>query len=144
MHSQSKLGKSESKDEISNALTKENTEFRIRNTFNPNISNQKWKKISPSRVEVSEISDSIKNIEENEGKEFLDKFYASNGYFWYSATRKEMSTKDALFDRLQTFWDQRLLEIASQISVKQKQEEVKLTNLNNLTKLRGEISKHLI
>lgn len=137
----SKIINSQSRDQISYTSTKEDTELPLRSIFNPNTSRQKTKQPSPSRAEISALRDTIKNLEQSEGKGFLDKIYASNGYFWYSATRKEMSTKDALFDRLQTFCDQRLLEISSQISVKQKQEEAKINNLNYLTKLRGEICK---
>ena len=90
------------------------------------------------------MKSSSQDLDLNQGRQFLDHIYASNGYFWYSGTRKEMCTKDALFDRLQTFWDQRLLEIQSQIAVKQKWEEAKFNKIDKLTKLRSEIGIHVV
>lgn len=70
---------------------------------------------------------------------FMDEYYASNGYFSFSQNRKEMRAKDAHYDRLQTFIDERLLEIASQISVKQRLEEQKEDGIVKLEVLKDNI-----
>lgn len=77
----------------------------------------------------------------NLSKNFLDDYYASNGYFTYSNNRKEVREKDHYQDRLQTFVDEKLLEVASQISVKKKQEQLKKDNLSALEDLRCNIGK---
>ncbi|CAI2363094.1 unnamed protein product [Moneuplotes crassus] len=75
----------------------------------------------------------------NFSKNFMDDYYASNGYFTYSNNRKEVREKDHYQDRLQTFVDEKLLEVASQISVKKKQEQLKKDNLSTLEDLRCNI-----
>ena len=69
----------------------------------------------------------------------MDNYYASNGYFAFSATRKEMSEKDVVFDRVQTFLDERLLEITSLISVKNKLDNLKSENIEKLSCLNEDI-----
>lgn len=54
----------------------------------------------------------------NSVKGFLDNYYASNGYFAFSATRKDMSNKDVIHDKLQTFLDEKLLDITTLLSSK--------------------------
>jgi len=48
-------------------------------------------------------------------------------------------TKDAIYDKLKTFVDERLLEVASQISVKHSAEEKKQKNIEKLTNLKENI-----
>lgn len=78
----------------------------------------------------------------NLGKNFMDEYYASNGYFSFSCTREEMRGKDVFYDRLQTFVDERLLEITSQISVKQRAEDKKMANIDKLAGLKEDIGKY--
>jgi hypothetical protein len=87
-------------------------------------------------VAVHEVGDES-TINFNRG--FMDQYYASNGYFCFSQTRKDMREKDAVYDRLQSFVDERLLEIASQISVKHEAEENKNKNIDRLTHLKDDI-----
>lgn len=77
-------------------------------------------------------------------KGFMDEYYASNGYFSFSVTRNDLRAKDGFCDKLQTFVDERLLQIASQISVKQKAEETKDKNLDKIALLREDMGKFLI
>ena len=55
-----------------------------------------------------------------------------------------MREKDNLYDRLQTFVDERLLEVAGQISVKQEKEEKKTDNIEYLANLRADIGMQKI
>lgn len=74
----------------------------------------------------------------------MDGYYASNGYFSYSQTTEEMRGKDTLFDKLQTFVDERLLEIAAQIGVKQEAENTKSNNLDKLGNHKDNIDKLIV
>jgi len=80
----------------------------------------------------------------NLGKNFMDEYYASNGYFSFSCNREEMRGKDVFYDRLQTFVDERLLEITSQISVKQRAEDKKIASIDKLAGLKEDIGKRLM
>ena len=84
-----------------------------------------------------EIADETSIVIAN--KNFMDEYYASNGYFCFSANRKELRAKDAMYDRLQTFVDERLLQVATQISVKQRKEEEHEENIDKLTELKNDI-----
>lgn len=77
----------------------------------------------------------------NHSKNFMDDYYASNGYFSYSNNRKEVREKDNYQDRLQTFVDEKLLHVAGQISVKKTQEQAKKDNLEKIEELRCDLGK---
>lgn len=91
--------------------------------------------------EVAE-GDSVK--EANSVKGFLDNYYAMNGYFAFSATKKDMSNKDMIHDKLQTFLDEKLLDITTLMSTKKKQETSKADKILQLSKLNEEIGKSLV
>ena len=108
---------------------------------------------SPERSAVSYGNSKYKNnlhsevadeTSANFSKNFMDEYYASNGYFSFSANWKQMREKDNLYDRLQTFVDERLLEVAGQISVKQEKEEKKTDNIEYLANLRADIGMQII
>ena len=71
----------------------------------------------------------------------MDDYYASNGYFSYSVNKQEMRNKDNYQDRLQTFVDEKLLEVAGKISMKKREEELKKNNIEKFEHLRFEIGK---
>lgn len=77
----------------------------------------------------------------NTSKNYMDDYYASNGYFSYSQNRAQMRNKDNYQDRLKTFVDEKLLEVAGQISVKKREEDKKNANIDRLQDLRGQIGK---
>lgn len=77
----------------------------------------------------------------NSSKCFMDEYYASNGYFSFSVNRKELREKDNYQDKLRTFVDEKLLDVAGQISVKQRAEELKMDNITKLENLDDKISK---
>lgn len=52
-----------------------------------------------------------------------------------------MRAKDGMYDRLQTFVDERLLEVAGKISEKQRKEEEHEDNMDKLTDLKGQIEE---
>ena len=77
------------------------------------------------RIDNSILNDIADETSINVGNGFMDGYYASNGYFSYSQTAEQMRAKDSLFDKLQTFVDERLLEIAAKIGTKQKANDEK-------------------
>ncbi|CAI2362764.1 unnamed protein product [Moneuplotes crassus] len=93
-------------------------------------------KVAPS-LAMSDIPDEVAS---NSNKTFMDDYYASNGYFSYSNNLKEVREKDNYQDRLQTFIDEKLLEVASQISVKKELEQEKSNNIDKLHDLRDNIN----
>lgn len=109
------------------------------------------KSMSPKKVDgvqgtIRKIDNSIFNdiADEtviNKGNGFMDGYYASNGYFSFSLTKEEMWAKDSLFEKLQTFVDERLLEIAGQIGLKQQAESTKEKNLDKLGNLKLDLDK---
>lgn len=93
------------------------------------------------RIDPSVYNDIADESSINAGHGFMDGYYASNGYFSFSQTAEEMRSKDTLFDKLQTFVDERLLEIAAQIGVKQTCEEQKQANIEKLCDIKDNIDK---
>jgi hypothetical protein len=84
------------------------------------------------RIDKSVYKDIADETSISVGNGFMDGYYASNGYFSYSQTAEEMRAKDTLFDKLQSFVDERLLEIAAQIGIKQEVEDNKQKSLGKL------------
>jgi len=95
--------------------------------------------ISFSKLGRESIDNEIEGMAINFNRGFMDQYYASNGYFAFSQTNKDMRAKDAIYDKLKTFVDERLLEVASQISVKHSAEEKKQKNIEKLTNLKENI-----
>lgn len=93
------------------------------------------------RIQNSISNDVADETRLNFNKYFMDEYYASNGYFSFSVTREQLRAKDGIYDKLQTFVDERLLEVATQISVKQKAEDTKENNIDKLANLKDNIGR---
>jgi hypothetical protein len=95
--------------------------------------------VSPRKFRDTTLNEIADETSVNFNKCFMDEYYASNGYFSFSANRQEMRGKDTLYDKLQSFVDARLLEIATSISVKKRAEELKYNQIDKLTICKDEI-----
>lgn len=111
---------------------------------NMNSPNKSLITLSPRRFRDTTVNDIADETAVNFNRCFMDEYYASNGYFSFSANREQMRGKDSLYDKLQTFVDERLLEVASQISVKKRSEELKEKNIDKLATLKDDIGMILV
>lgn len=100
--------------------------------------------LSVNKFKENSLQDVADEVTINTSKCFMDEYYASNGYFSFSVNREELREKDNYQDRLKTFVDEKLLEIAGKISVKQRGEEEKLKNIDKLENLRNQIGMNKI
>jgi hypothetical protein len=104
-----------------------------------NSPNKSMITISPRKFRDITLNEIADETSVNFNKCFMDEYYASNGYFSFSANREQMRGKDTLYDKLQTFVDARLLEIATSISVKKRAEELKYNQIDKLTICKDDI-----
>ena len=108
-------------------------------TSHLNSPNKSMMSISPRKFKDITLNEIADETSVNFNKCFMDEYYASNGYFSFSANREQMRGKDTLYDKLQTFVDARLLEIATSISVKKRAEELKYNQIDKLNICNDEI-----
>lgn len=91
------------------------------------------------KLDISALNDIASETGASLFKGFMDGYYASNGYFSFSVSKKEMSLKDGVYNKLQTFVDERLLEVASRIATKKKMEDERDAKLAKLDNIKTEI-----